>query len=150
MNRRIARPLLLLTCALLAGGALSASSAQAAGEATVEIGAQAGLRALVLVTVPVRITCPTGVNFERSQSDAPIEQASGQAIAHANMIEPDQPVVCDGTPHQASFVAMADTSGPPFHTGEAAIRMSFQFCTPSFQCVSGNSGFRVIQLRSSS
>lgn len=151
---RTAQGMFILACVLLAGAGLSASSAQAAppaSQVTIEIGPQAGLRALVLVKVPVRISCPTG--FDRVEaSNGPLQQAAGSAIARTNVSAGllAQPLVCDGTPHQNSFTAMADPAGPPFHAGEAAIRITLQLCNPDFECRAGDSGFSVIQLKPSS
>jgi hypothetical protein len=98
--------------------------------------------------VPVRITCPAGFNRPEGGS-GPIEQAAGQAIAHANVGDsaPNQTLICDGAPHQNSFTVMADPTGPPFHAGEAAIRISLNLCDVNFVCLQGTSGFVVIQLR---
>jgi hypothetical protein len=60
---------------------------------------------------------------------------------------PEQPIICDGTPHPNTFTVQADTSGPPFRKGDAAVEVFVRVGNETSCCISGSSGIQIIRLR---
>jgi hypothetical protein len=147
MTRRLLRLLLMLTCvsALIA---LTPLGARAQDEVTITVGATGTLQARgVVVTVPVEITCgPLEVDPRFTMADAELRQAVKRQIAHGFGF-PEQPIICDGTPHPNTFTVQADTSGPPFRKGDAAVEVFVRVGNETSCCISGSSGIQIIRLR---
>jgi len=147
MTRRLLRLLVMLTC-VSALVALTPLGARAQGEVTITVGATGTLQARgVLVTVPVEITCgPIEVDPRFTEAFAELNQAVKRQIAHG-FGSPNEPIVCDGTPHANTFTVLADTSGPPFRKGDAAVEVFVRVGNETECCISGSSGIQVIRLR---
>jgi hypothetical protein len=147
MTRRLPRLLLVLTC-VSALVALTPLGAQAQGEVTITVGARGELLLRgVAATVPVEITCgPMEVDPRFTDTSAELQQAVRHRIAHGFGFFPEQPIVCDGTPHPNTFTVEADTSGPPFRKGDAVVEVVVQVGNEEFCCPSGSSGFQIIKL----
>jgi hypothetical protein len=147
MTRRLPRLLLMLTCisALLA---LTPLGAQAQGEVTITVGATGTLLARGAgATVPMEITCgPLEVDPRFTMADAELHQAVKHQIAHGFGF-PEQPIVCDGTPHPNTATIVADASGPPFRKGDAAAEVFVRVGNETQCCISGSSGVQIIRLR---
>jgi hypothetical protein len=146
MTRRLPRVLLMLTC-VSALVALTPLGAQAQGEVTVTVGARGTLLARgVAATVPMEITCgPMEVDPRFTDASAELQQAVRHRIAHG-LGFPEQPIVCDGTPHPNTATIPADTSGPPFRKGDAVVEVFVRVGNETFCCPSGSSGFQIIKL----
>jgi hypothetical protein len=123
--------------------------------ATVTLHPTATLRAHLLVTAAVDVTCdPLEVPVERSSLSAEIEQSvvHNTAIATAsygNMTIPGSPslIVCDGTAHTISIPMVARPPGPPFKRGNAVMRVFAGVCSDTAQiCVSGGTDWQVVRL----
>lgn len=147
MTRRPLRLLLMLTC-VSALVALTPLSAQAQEEMTITVGPTGTLLARgVAVIVPMEITCgPIEVDPRFTMADAELRQAVRRQIAHGFGF-PEQPIVCDGTPHPNTATILADTSGPPFKKGQAVVEVSVRVGNETFCCISGGSGIQTIRLR---
>ena len=147
MTKRVLRLLLMLTCAS-ALVALTPLAAQAQEEVTITVGATGTLQANgVVVTVPVEITCgPIEVDPRFTMADALLQQAVKRQIAQG-FGNPDQPIICDGTPHPNTFTILASPSGPPFRKGDAAVRVFVTVGNETVCCISGSSGIHTIRLR---
>ena len=145
MTRRLPQLLLMLTC-VSALVALTPLGAQAQGEVTITVGARGELLARgVAATVPVEITCgPLDVDF--TDAHAELQQAVRHQIAHGFGFNPEQPIVCDGTPHPSTFTVLADTSGPPFRKGDAVVEVFVRVGNETFCCPTGRTGFQLIKL----
>jgi hypothetical protein len=147
MARRILHLLLVLTfgSALIAATPLDARAQS--DPVTITVGETGTLKSRIVATVPAQITCgPLDVYIV--QQAATIEQAAGQEIARGNGFA-DQPIVCDGTPQPNSFTFLADSSGPPFHGGDAAVSIGLYICSTTFFCISGSSGIQIVRLTGS-
>src|SRR6266536_577593 len=140
MTWRRLRRLFVLTC-VSALAALTPLSARAQSpEVTITVAATGTLQSRIVATVPVQITCgPLDVAFV--EQGATIEQAAGREIASGSGFA-DQPIVCDGTAQPNTFTFLADPSGPPFHGGDAAVRIALFICSPTFVCINGSSGIQ--------
>jgi hypothetical protein len=147
MTRRLLRLLLMLTC-VSALVALTPLGAQAQGEVTITVGATGTLLARgVGATVPMEITCgPIEVDPRFTMAGVELRQAVKHQIAHGFGF-PEQPIVCDGTPHPNTATVLADASGPPFRKGDAVAEVFVFVGNPDFCCISGSSGFQIIRLR---
>ena len=147
MTTRRLRLLLMLAC-VSALVALTPLGAQAQEEVTITVGATGTLQARgVVVTVPVEITCgPIEVDPRFTMADALLQQAVKRQIAQG-FGNPDQPIVCDGTPHPNTFTILASASGPPFRKGDAAVRVFVTVGNETACCISGSSGIQTIRLR---
>jgi hypothetical protein len=147
MTRRLPRLLLVLTC-VSALVALTPLGAQAQGEVTITVGPEGTLLLRgVAATVPMEITCgPIEVDPRFTMADAELHQAVKHQIAHGFGF-PEQPIVCDGTPHPNIATIEADTSGPPFRKGDAAAEVFVSVGNEAQCCISGSSGVQVIRLR---
>ena len=148
MIRRLLRLLLMLTC-VSALVALTPPGAHAQGEVTITVGATGTLLARgVAATIPVEMTCgPIEVDPRFTMTDAELNQAVKRQIAHGFGFFPEQPIVCDGTPHPNTYTVVADASGPPFRKGDAAVEVGLRVGNETFCCISGGSGVQVIRLR---
>jgi hypothetical protein len=147
MTTRLLRLLLMLTC-VSALVALTPLGARAQEEVTITVGATGTLEARgVVVTVPVEITCgPIEVDPRFTMADAQLTQAVKRQIAQG-FGTPDQPIVCDGTPHANTFTVLASATGPPFRKGDAAVRVFVTVGNETECCISGSSGIQTIRLR---
>lgn len=88
---------------------------------TVAIGSTATLESRVLLTVPITVTCdPVGDFF--TMSFISVEQASGSRIASGSGFI--STLTCDSASHTYAVNVLADTSGPPFHGGQAVASAS--------------------------
>ena len=147
MTRRLLRLLLMLTC-VSALVALTPLGAQAQGEVTITVGATGTLLVRgVAATVPMEITCgPIEVDPRFTMADAELRQAVKHQIAHGFGF-PEQPIVCDGTPHPNTYTVVADASGPPFRKGDAAVEVGLRVGNETACCISGSSGVQIIRLR---
>lgn len=147
MIRRLLRLLLMLTC-VSALVALTPLGARAQDEVVITVGATGTLQARgVVVVVPVEITCgPLEVDPRFTMADATLTQAVKRQIAQG-FGTPDQPIVCDGTPHANTFTILASASGPPFRKGDAAVRIFVTVGNETECCLSGSSGIQTIRLR---
>jgi hypothetical protein len=147
MTRRLPRLLLMLMC-VSALVALTPLGAQAQGEVTITVGATGTLLARGAgATVPMEITCgPLEVDPRFTMADAELHQAVKHQIAHGFGF-PEQPIVCDGTPHPNTTTIVADASGPPFRKGDAAAEVFVSVGNETQCCISGSSGVQIIRLR---
>jgi hypothetical protein len=97
---------------------------------TISLGAPT-LSDRVSVTEPVTVACspfdPSLTLFSEGISVS-LEQASGRSIARGSGFVsgflPTLPFACDGTPTTIPVTVLADTSGPPFHGGQAVFSVS--------------------------
>ena len=147
MTRRLPRLFLMLTC-VSALVALTPRGAQAQGEMTITVGAEGTLLARgVAATVPMEITCgPLEVDPRFTEAIAELQQAVKHRIAHG-LGFPEQPIVCDGTPHPNIATVMADDSGPPFRKGDAVVGVFVRVGNETFCCIIGRSEIQTIKLR---
>jgi hypothetical protein len=147
MTRRLLRLLLMVTC-VSALVALTPLGAKAQGEVTITVGASGTLQAKgVVATVPVEITCgPLEVDPRFTEATATLNQAVKRQIAQG-FGTPNQPIVCDGTPHANTFTILASASGPPFRKGDAAVQVFLRVGNETECCISGSSGIQIIKLR---
>jgi len=147
MTRRLPRLLLMLTC-VSALVALTPLGAQAQGKMTITVGAEGTLLARgVAATVPMEITCgPLEVDPRFTEAIAELQQAAKHRIAHG-LGFPEQPIVCDGTPHPNIATVMADDSGPPFRKGDAVVGVFVRVGNETFCCIVGRSEIQTIKLR---
>jgi hypothetical protein len=147
MTRRLLRLLLMLTC-VSALVALTPLGARAQGTVTITVGATGTLQANgVVAVVPVEITCgPLEVDPRFTMADAQLTQAVKRQIAQG-FGSPDQPIVCDGSPHANTFTVLASATGPPFRKGDAAVRIFVTVGNETECCISGSSGIQTIRLR---
>jgi hypothetical protein len=110
---------------------------------SVAIGPTATLQSRVLLTVPVTVTCdPVGDFF--SMSFVSVEQASGTKIASGSGFLPT--VTCDSAPHTYGVSVLANTTGPPFHGGQAVVSASVSLFG-SFGSEGGSAGPQTILVR---
>lgn len=146
MTRRLPRLLLMLTC-VSALVALTPLGAQAQGEVTITVGTRGELLARgVAATVPMEITCgPMEVDPRFTDAHAELQQAVRHQIAHGFGF-PEQPIVCDGTPHPNTATVVADDSGPPFRKGDAVVEVFVRVGNETFCCPTGRTGFQIIKL----
>jgi hypothetical protein len=101
----------------------------------------------LLATVPVEITCgPIEVDPRFTEAFVELNQAVKRQIAHG-FGSPNEPIVCDGTPHANTFTVLADTSGPPFRKGDAAVEVFVRVGNETECCISGSSGIQIIRFR---
>jgi hypothetical protein len=147
MTKRLPRLLLMLT-SVSALVALTPLGAQAQGEVTITVGATGRLLARGAgATVPMEITCgPLEVDPRFTMADAELHQAVKHQIAHGFGF-PEQPIICDGTPHPNTATIVADASGPPFRKGDAAAEVFVSVGNETQCCISGSSGVQIIRLR---
>lgn len=148
MARHLVRIVLAaaLGTALVAAGLAVPAAAQS--EVTITVGATGTLQSRILVTVPVQITC-SPIEVALGDTGGSIEQAAGREIAHGGGAAdlPITAIVCDGTPHPASFTFLADFDSPPFHGGDAVVIVGVTLCDANFVCESGSSGPQIVKLR---
>ena len=110
---------------------------------TVAIGSSATLQSRVLLTVPVTVTCdPVGDFFP--MSFVSVEQASGTKIASGSGFLPT--ITCDSAPHTYGVSVLANSSGPPFHGGQAVASASVSIFGP-FGSEGGSAGPQTIAVR---
>jgi hypothetical protein len=145
--RRVARlPLVLVPL-----GAVLAlvPSVAVAAEPGVAITVGAGvLLDPTLVRIPIQVTCQP-MTVETNQGRADLRQAVSGRIAFGEGWE-ETPIVCDGAPHPNSYLVWVDTaSAAPFRAGTATVQISAFLCSgaPTFECQSGGSGIKVIDVR---
>jgi hypothetical protein len=110
---------------------------------TVAIGSTATLQSRVLLTVPITVTCdPVGDFF--TMSFISVEQASGSRIASGSGFI--STLTCDSAPHTYPVNVLADTSGPPFHGGQAVASASVNIFG-SLGSEGGSAGPQTVQVR---
>jgi hypothetical protein len=120
--------------AVFAGGLALVPVVASASGLTLTAG-QGTLTGKVALTVPVTVTCASPFWDPASQQlvdelvEVSVEQASGREIAHGFGIfraqTPDAlPLQCDGSSVTVPVSILADTSGPPFHSGSAVVTVT--------------------------
>lgn len=145
MRRRILN-LLSVSILLSIPVLLAPPSASAEDSVTITIGAESLLLDSTLIEVPVQITCAP-MDFSFNMGNSELRQAvSKQLIAHG-IGNAQDPFVCDGQPHQNSYLFWADSSGPPFAKGDATVTVNVFLCDSSFVCQSGSSGIQTTSVK---
>jgi hypothetical protein len=136
-------PVAVMTLAPVAAGADP-------GTLTITVGATGTLLDPTLVRVPAELTCAP-MEIGSNQGSASLRQAVSGRVAFGSGF-PENPMVCDGTPHAVSYLIWVDTASPaPFRRGDATVQIGAFLCppapTPIADCQSGSSGVQVIRLK---
>ena len=148
---------LLLVAAVAAPATVSADTGGGGGSSgfgtlTIAIGSPVTLKAKLLLTVPVSITCtpPDGfISVDETFDDVLLSQASSRTVATAEAFTPNGGTfTCDGTLHR--YTATAVAGSVPFHGGQAIASMSASVCGTrsdfSFDCTSVSIGPLVVKI----
>jgi hypothetical protein len=123
---------LIRAVALAFGCLLAVATPVAASDITLTIGSPSLSKSRVAVTVPLTVTCqPLDPTFDLviETVTARVDQAAGQRIATGSASRtgsPSELFACDGASHIVAVTLLADTSGPPFHGGQASVLASVE------------------------
>jgi hypothetical protein len=113
----------------IAGGlllaVLAASPVLAADYTSTPVGTASVSKSKVVVTVPMRLTCPApdpSYDFHVQTVNLNVSEAIGKQIAHGSGGAFGLPLIpCDGAPHTVNATVSADVTGPPFSKGWMSI-----------------------------
>ncbi len=117
---------------------------------TITVGVTGTLLDPTLVRVPTEFTCAP-MDVGTNQGSASLRQAVSGKVAFGSGF-PQDPIVCDGTPHAVRYLIWVDTASPaPFRRGNATVQIGAFLCppapTPTSSCQSGSSGIQVLGLK---
>jgi hypothetical protein len=127
--RMIVRAILVTAAAAVIAGS---TAAVASGGMTMTVGSPT-LSGRVLITVPLTITCSPfdpSLTFFSASAAVSVEQAVGQHIATGFgsvggfMGGTQIAYNCDDSPQSVPVLVQANSSGPPFHGGQASFTIS--------------------------